>query len=66
MHSWPSCQLAGVATLCFAVNCNESITRSNSRKFRPVEAGYVSVNLIFLSGPMMNTDRTVKVSSAFG
>src|SRR5581483_5543370 len=39
MQSSPSTQFAGVATLCFAVNCNESITRNSSRKLRPVEAG---------------------------
>src|SRR5690606_39972473 len=49
-----------------AVNCNESITRNISLKLRPVEAGYVRVNLIFLSGPITNTERTVAVADAFG
>src|SRR5688500_14840184 len=35
----PLCQFAGVATLCFAVSCIESITRSTSSKFRPVVIG---------------------------
>src|SRR5882762_48267 len=51
--SSPSFQLTGVATLYLAVNCSESITRRISSKLRPVLAGYVSINLIFLSGPMM-------------
>ena len=33
---------------------------------RPALCGYVMISLIFLSGPMMNTDRTVTVSLAFG
>ena len=37
--SSPSFQLTGVATLYFAVNCNESITRRISSKLRPVLAG---------------------------
>ena len=32
----------------------------------PVLAGYVMISLTFLSGPMMNTERTVIVSLAFG
>src|SRR6185369_13905832 len=51
MQSSPSFQLTGVATLYLAVSCSESITRSISSKFRPVLAGYVIVNLTFLSGP---------------
>ena len=39
MQSSPSFQLAGVATLKFEVNWSESITRSNSSKFLPHEAG---------------------------
>jgi hypothetical protein len=37
--SSPLCQLAGVATLCFAVSWSESITRSTSSKLRPVVIG---------------------------
>src|SRR5437879_2435702 len=37
--SSPCCQLTGVATLWFAVNCSESITRRTSSKFRPVVIG---------------------------
>ena len=37
--SSPCCQLAGVATLCFAVSWSESITRSTSSKLRPVVIG---------------------------
>ena len=37
--SSPCFQSAGVATLCFAVNCIESITRSSSAKLRPVLMG---------------------------
>jgi hypothetical protein len=59
MTSSPCFQLAGVATLCLAVSCIESSTRRISSKLRPVVIGYVSISLIFLSGPMMNTDRTV-------
>src|SRR5215203_1464104 len=32
--SSPRCHWAGVATLCLAVSCSESITRSTSSKFR--------------------------------
>ncbi len=42
------------------------MTRRISVKFRPVLAGYVSVSLIRLSGPMTNTERTVEVSEALG
>ena len=35
----PCFQLTGVATLCFAVSCKESITRSTSSKLRPVVIG---------------------------
>src|SRR5207248_10791566 len=37
--SSPCCQLTGVATLCLAVSCSESITRSTSSKLRPVVIG---------------------------
>ena len=37
--SSPFFQLAGVATLCFAVSCIESRTRSTSSKLRPVVIG---------------------------
>jgi len=37
--SSPFFQLTGVATLCVAVNCSESITRSTSSKLRPVVIG---------------------------
>src|SRR5258706_2383281 len=39
MTSSPGFQLTGVATLCVAVSCSESITRSTSSKFRPVVIG---------------------------
>src|SRR2546426_9286023 len=57
--SSPCFQLTGVATLCFAVSCNESMTRSTSSKLRPVVMGYTISSLIFLSGPMTKTFRTV-------
>src|SRR6185436_11840082 len=57
--SSPSFQLTGVATLWFAVSCSESTTRSTSSKLRPVVIGYMSISLIFLSGPMTYTVRTV-------
>ena len=37
--SSPGCQFTGVATLCLAVSCSESITRSTSSKLRPVVIG---------------------------
>ena len=37
--SSPGFQFAGVATLCLAVSCMESTTRSNSSKLRPVVIG---------------------------
>src|SRR5687768_11130729 len=37
--SSPCFQFTGVATLCFAVICSESITRSTSSKLRPVVIG---------------------------
>ena len=37
--SWPCFQFAGVATLCFAVSCSESMTRRISSKLRPVVIG---------------------------
>ena len=37
--SSPCCQFTGVATLCLAVSCSESITRSTSSKLRPVVIG---------------------------
>ena len=64
--SSPSFQFTGVATLYFAVNCNESITRRISSKLRPVLAGYVIISLIFLSGPMTKTERTVNTSLISG
>src|SRR5258706_15521628 len=57
--SSPCFQFTGVATLCFAVSCSESTTRSTSSKLRPVVIGYAMMSLIFLSGPMTNTLRTV-------
>ena len=36
--SSPCFQFTGVATLCFAVSCSESITRSISSKLRPVSS----------------------------
>src|SRR5437868_3130222 len=52
MTSSPCFQFTGVATLCFAVNWSESITRSTSSKLRPVVIGYAIISLTFLSGPM--------------
>ena len=37
--SSPCCQFTGVATLCSAVSCSESITRMTSSKLRPVVIG---------------------------
>src|SRR3954465_10805196 len=59
MPSSPFFQFTGVATLCLAVSCIESRTRRISSKLRPVVIGYVSISLIFLSGPTTNTVRTV-------
>src|SRR3974377_1638980 len=64
--SSPCFQFTGVATLCFAVNCSESITRNTSSKLRPVVIGYTMMSLIFLSGPTTNTLRTVILSEAVG
>src|SRR4029079_6397772 len=52
MTSSPLFQFTGVATLCLAVSCIESTTRSTSSKLRPVLIGYVSMSLTFLSGPI--------------
>ena len=38
-HIFSAYPIAGVATLYSSVNCKESITRSISVKFRPVDAG---------------------------
>src|SRR2546426_4484394 len=56
--SWPGFQLTGVATVCLAVSCTESSSRSTSSKLRPVLMGYAIMALTFLSGPITNTDRT--------
>ena len=64
MTSSPRFQLTGVDTRYFAVSCSESSTRSTSSKFRPVVIGYTMRSLIFLSGPTMNTVRTVWLSAA--
>src|SRR5262249_13726989 len=64
MTSSPCFQFTGVDTLCVAVSCSESSTRSTSSKLRPVVIGYTKISLIFLSGPMMNTLRTVWLSAA--
>src|SRR6266851_1301477 len=61
--SSPLFQFTGVATLCLAVSCSESITRSTSSKLRPVVIGYTRINLTFLSGPITNTLRTVWLSA---
>src|SRR5262249_27380770 len=37
--SSPCFQFTGVETLCFAVSCNESMTRRTSTKLRPVVIG---------------------------
>src|SRR5436309_3077996 len=47
----------------FAVSCSESITRSTSSKLRPVVIGYTRISLIFLSGPITKTLRTVALSA---
>ena len=44
----------------------ESMVRRISWKLRPADMGYVMTRRIFLLGSMMNTERTVKVSSVFG
>ena len=51
-----------VATRCLAFSCSESITRRTSSKLRPVVIGYTRTILIFLSGPITNTLRTVWLS----
>src|SRR5882724_335431 len=61
--SSPCFQFAGVATLCFAVNCIESSTRMISSKLRPVVIGYASVSLMRLSGPTTKTVRTGALSA---
>src|SRR6266700_3177929 len=61
--SSPGFQFTGVETWCLAVSCNESRTRITSSKLRPVLIGYISCSLIFLSGPMTNTVRTVALSA---
>src|ERR1700745_2539316 len=61
--SSPCFQFAGVATLCFAVNCIESSTRMISSKLRPVVIGYASVSLMRLSGPITNTVLTGALSA---
>src|SRR5437773_8041833 len=60
--SSPCFQLTGVATLCFAVSCSESMTRSTSSKLRPVVIGYTMMSFTFLSGPITKTLRTVILS----
>ena len=40
------------------------MTRSSSEKLRPVTFGYATISLIFLSGLITNTLRTVRLSSA--
>src|SRR5207244_6132665 len=55
--SSPCRQFTGVATLCFAVSCSESITRSTSWKLRPVVIGEAGSSLTFLSGPPTQTLR---------
>ena len=62
MTSSPGFQFAGVDTWCLAVSCKESRIRTTSSKLRPVLMGYMSCSLIFLSGPMTNTVRTVALS----
>src|SRR5712691_3689697 len=64
MTSWPGFQFTGVATVCLAVNWQESRRRSTSSKLRPVLIGYTIIALTFLSGPTMNTERTVALSTA--
>ena len=66
MTSSPFFQLTGVATEYLAVSCKESMTRKTSSKLRPVDAGYSILSFTFLSGPMTNTERTVRVLSALG
>ena len=66
MTSSPCFQSAGVETENFEVSWMESRTRRISWKLRPVLCGYVSMALIFLSGPIQNTERTVTESDALG
>src|SRR5262249_45905014 len=53
-----------VETRYLAVSWSESMTRSTSSKLRPVVIGYTRISLIFLSGPMTKTLRTVWLSAA--
>src|SRR6185369_6760571 len=62
--SSPCFQFTGVATFFVAVRRHESSSRRISSKLRPVLIGYVSIALIFLSGPMMKTERAVALSAA--
>src|SRR2546425_5665598 len=64
MTSCPGFQFTGVATVCRAVNWQESSRRITSSKLRPVLIGYTSIAFTFLSGPMTNTERTVALSAA--
>src|SRR4026207_765268 len=55
MTSPPCFQFTGVDTLCAAVSCSESITRSTSSKFRPVVIGDTMTSLTLLAGPATKT-----------
>ena len=56
--SSPAVHCAGVATPLSA-SLRLSRTRRISLKLRPVDAGYVSSALIFFSGEIQKTERTV-------
>src|SRR4029450_12786638 len=63
MTAWPCFPFTGVAPFWFDVRWQGATSRSTSSKLRPVDIGYVSMALTFLSGPMTNTDRTVALSA---
>jgi len=63
--SWPGFQFTGVATWCLAVSCDSNRARAAlSSKLRPVLIGYISISLIFLSGP--HNEHTVRTVAVVG
>src|SRR5262249_49564705 len=65
-QSPPCFQLTGVATWYLSVSWSESRTRRISLKSRPVLAGQVIIARTLRFGSMKKTERTVRVSLAFG
>jgi hypothetical protein len=63
MTSSPACQSIGVVTPFRSPSCKLSMTLNTSALFRPVDAGYDIVSLIFLFGSMMKTERIVNAIS---